>query len=169
MDARAAELIRRLGLEPHPEGGFFREIFRSAARVRPIDGRPERSAATTIYFLLAAGTHSRWHRVRSDEVWHFYEGDPLELFFAPPDADRVTRVVLGPARSADGSAAAAPSAHVHVVPAGWWQAARPAGRYALTGCTVAPGFEYEDFTFLKDDPVALETLTRADEIAALLV
>jgi predicted cupin superfamily sugar epimerase len=155
---RAAELIRALNLQPHPEGGFFRELYRSALSVRPADGRPERNAMTTIYFLLSAGAHSRWHRVRSDEVWHLFEGDPLELFVAPPSCDVVRRFVLGPALASDGP--------VQVVPAGSWQAARPVGRYALAGCTVAPGFDYADFTLLKDDPETLARLTRADAHAA---
>ena len=77
MHDRAAELIRELRLEPHPEGGYFREVFRSPQKVKPLDERPERSALTTIHFLLLKGQHSRWHRVASDEAWHFYEGDPL--------------------------------------------------------------------------------------------
>jgi hypothetical protein len=155
---RAAQLIEALGLAPHPEGGFFREIYRSASRVHPADGRGDRDAATTIYFLLVEATHSRWHRVLSDEVWHLYEGAPLELLTAPPAADEVRRVTLGAAVESDGP--------VHVVPAGWWQAARPLGAYVLVGCTVAPGFVFEDFSFLRDDADALERLRRADARAA---
>jgi uncharacterized protein len=79
MNPRAAELIATLGLRPHPEGGFYREIFRSLAQVTPADARGSRAALTTIYFLLAEGAASRWHQVASDEVWHLYEGGPLEL------------------------------------------------------------------------------------------
>ena len=154
MDARARALIERLRLEPHPEGGYFREIHRSAGTVRPEDDRPARAAVTSIYFLLAAGQHSRWHRVRSDEVWHFYEGDPLELLAGRPSLDRVERLVV--------SAPAGPGEPVHVVPAGWWQAARPLGAYSLVGCTVAPGFEFADFRFLRDDAEALRALERLD-------
>jgi uncharacterized protein len=71
---RAAQLIERLGLQPHPEGGFFREVFRSEHAVTTDDGRGARAALTTIYFLLTRNTFSRWHRVRSDETWHLYEG-----------------------------------------------------------------------------------------------
>src|ERR1044071_8201553 len=81
MHRRARELIGELHLEPHPEGGYFREIFRSAFKVQPLDDRSARSALTTIYFLLLKGQHSRWHRVASDEAWHFYAGDPLELYW----------------------------------------------------------------------------------------
>jgi predicted cupin superfamily sugar epimerase len=152
--SRATELIDVLDLAPHPEGGFYREIHRSAARVRPTDGRPDRDAATTIYFLLVEGTHSRWHRVLSDEIWHLYEGGPLELLITSPAIDRVQRIELGPAVTSHGP--------VHVVPAGWWQAARSLGPYVLVGCTVAPGFVFEDFSFLRDDADALERMSRID-------
>src|SRR5215510_13188986 len=81
MHKRARDLINELGLQPHPEGGYFREIFRSGQKVQPLDERSERSALTTIYFLLIKGQYGRWHRVASDETWHFYEGDPLELYW----------------------------------------------------------------------------------------
>ena len=104
-----------LALAPHPEGGFFREVFRSAERVQPTDGRATRSALTTIFFLLAEGQASRWHAVASDEVWHLYEGGPLELLVAPPDVGRVERAILG--RPGDG---ALPT---YTVAARCWQAA----------------------------------------------
>lgn len=127
MIARAQELIEALGLEPHPEGGWYRQVFKSPERVtRHADGA-DRSALTTIYFLLVEGTFSRPHVVLSDEVWHFYEGDPLELTAGEE------RVMLDANR------------RVHVVPARVWQSARPLGAYAFAGCTVGPGFEFEDF------------------------
>jgi predicted cupin superfamily sugar epimerase len=147
---RAAVLIRDLALEPHPEGGHFRELYRSPHAVEPQDGRTLRTALTTIYYLLVAGERSRWHRVASDEVWHFYEGGELELWVAPPDLSAVQRVVLGPA-----SVSAAPT---YTVPARWWQAARPAGAYALVGCTVGPGFEFLDFEMLEQDAPSLELM-----------
>jgi predicted cupin superfamily sugar epimerase len=160
MHPRAAELLRSLDLVPHPEGGFFREIFRSRTLVQPLDGRSRRSALTTIYFLLPAGTVSRWHAVASDEVWHLYEGGPLELSVASPDLEAIHAIQLSPA-----AAGRDPSA---TVPAGWWQAARPLGDYALAGCTVGPGFEYEDFRLLSDDPAAMTKLrARAPELLAL--
>jgi predicted cupin superfamily sugar epimerase len=159
MEPRARQLIDNLRLQPHPEGGYFREIHRSFTRVRPDDGRAERAAATSIYFLLVAGQHSRWHRVRSDELWHFYEGDALDLLLAPPAITRVNALVLSPL---DG-----PGQPIQVAPADWWQAARSRGAYSLVGCTVAPGFEYTDFTFLRDDPdrVALLTVLGPDHLA----
>ena len=160
MDSRAAALIEQLQLQPHPEGGFYREIHRSGEMVVP-GARPARHAVTSIYFLLLAGTHSRWHRVLSDEIWHLYEGGPLELWLASPAAAEFSALQLGPV--------SASSAPVHTVPAGWWQAARPHGSYALMGCTVAPGFEFADFEFLNDcaaPKAALEQ--RRPQWAALL-
>ena len=148
MNDRTAEIIQTLGLQPHPEGGHYREIYRSALRVERTGGGAgagaggERTALTTIYFLLQRGEHSRWHVVDSDEVWHFYEGDPLELITYEPETAQVQRVQLG--REASGSTA------VHVVPAGQWQAERPLGAYSLVGCTVGPGFEFDDFRFVGD-------------------
>jgi predicted cupin superfamily sugar epimerase len=99
---------------------------------------------TTIYFLLRAGERSRWHIVSSDEVWHFYEGDPLELVTFDPATRVVGRARLS--RDVDGGRS------VQVVPAGCWQATRPLGHYGLAGCTVGPGFEFEDFRFVGDEP-----------------
>jgi len=153
MHPRAAELIRVLELAPHPEGGFFRETFRSSLGVSPADGRPQRSALTTIFFLLVEGQFSRWHGVASDEVWHLYEGGPLELLVTSRNGDDLQRVRLGPVGSE-----ALPS---HTVPAYCWQAARPLGPYALAGCTVGPGFDVQDFHFLADAPGALERLRQS--------
>lgn len=151
MHPRARQLIESLQLEPHPEGGFYREIYRSAAIVRPTGSPAARTAVTSIYFLLTEGCHSCWHRVGSDEIWHLYEGGPLELMLTDPDINRPRRVILHTA-----SQDAAP---VHAIPANHWQAAVPLGTFALAGCTVAPGFEFADFTFLRDRPQALARLT----------
>ena len=157
MHPRAAELITRLNLEPHPEGGYYREIFRSADLVMPADGRGPRAALTTIYFLLPAGIVSRWHRVSSDEVWHLYEGGPLEVLVVDPAFGRVTSSRLE---------ARAP---VCTVSAAHWQAARPLGEYALTGCTVGPGFDFADFSILADDAAsAARLLALAADLASLV-
>ena len=161
MDPRATELIRELALAPHPEGGFYRELFRSALMVQPADGRPARAALTTIHYLLPHGAHSRWHRVRSDEVWHFSEGSPLELFLASPDGTTMRRVTLGPALATDGP--------VCTVPAGFWQAARPVGAYALAACTVAPGFDFADFSFLGDELAVRARIVQLGADAASLL
>ena len=150
MNARAAELIRLLDLQPHPEGGHFVEAFRSRLLVSPSDSRSPRAALTVIYFLLVEGSFSRWHRVLSDEAWHWYEGSPLELLSVGRDGGSVSISTLGTVSST--------SAPMRVVPAGWWQAARPLGPYALVGCSVGPGFEYSDFSLLSSIPDAQRPL-----------
>jgi predicted cupin superfamily sugar epimerase len=151
MHPRAAELIATLELRPHPEGGFYREIFRSTEQVVPADGRGARSALTTIYFLLPEGSVSRWHRVVSDEVWHLYEGGPLELLELPESGRELRRHRLGPV---DGGA----QAPACTIAARRWQAARPLAEYALVGCTVGPGFDFADFRLLADDPAGAARL-----------
>ncbi|HEV8199739.1 MAG TPA: cupin domain-containing protein [Candidatus Polarisedimenticolia bacterium] len=162
---RVAELIRTLRLAPHPEGGHYREIRRSPDVVAPADGRGTRAAVTSIYFLLPAGARSRWHRVRSDEIWHHYEGAPLELLLVPPDEFRLERRRLGPLRNHPGvegePGAEEKQAPVECVPAHFWQAAQSLGDYTLVGCTVAPGFEFSDFELLSDRPDTADALLRA--------
>jgi uncharacterized protein len=161
MHLRAHELISALALSPHPEGGFFREIHRSKSQVDPRDGRGDRPALTVIYFLLTAGDVSRWHRVASDEVWHFLEGAPLALQYADPDLAEVRQAILGPYA---GNAEPA-----RVVDAGWWQAARTLGEYTLVGCTVGPGFDFADFAMLRELPDLADAFrTRHPESAPLL-
>jgi predicted cupin superfamily sugar epimerase len=133
-DTRA--VVEALGLAPHPEGGFFRETFRAPLVV----GAPQgpRAASTAIYFLLPAGTFSAWHRVRSDEVWHHYGGDPVELHTMSDNGEHLVTCL--------GHDLARGQRPQHVVVAGVWQAAEPSGRrFALCGCTVAPGFDFADF------------------------
>jgi predicted cupin superfamily sugar epimerase len=121
---------RAVRLKPHREGGHFSEVFRSRRRVRieGAGGTPvERSALTTIYFLLAEGEVSRWHRLDADVIWHFYEGEPLELYLLDPKAQILSRVRLGPAASGAAGAPGTPQlpAYVRVMPMGSWLAARP--------------------------------------------
>lgn len=127
----AGRVIAALGLERHPEGGWFVETFR--------DGQPgERGASTAIYYLLQAGERSRWHRVRDAvEIWHWYSGAPLELGLSP-DGTQVTTHRLGPA-VLDGERPQV------VVPADCWQSAASLGDWTLVGCTVAPGFVFDSF------------------------
>jgi predicted cupin superfamily sugar epimerase len=143
MHPRAETLIRQLGLQPHPEGGFYREVFRSVRRVQPFDARAARSALTLIYFLLVDGGASRWHRVRSDEAWTWVEGDRLDLLALDPALTRAERTTLGPADVGVDAAA--------VIAAGDWQAARTTGAYTLVTCAVGPGFDFADFAMLSDD------------------
>jgi uncharacterized protein len=158
---RAAELIATLGLQPHPEGGHYGEVFRSAMPVQTGDGRPSRVALTTIDFLLQPGQFSAWHRVASDEVWHLLEGAALRLWLAPPDASAFSNVELG--------AVHAQRRPRHVVPAGWWQAAEPLHGYAYVGATVGPGFDFADFTFGRDDaPLRAALQAHQPELRRLL-
>ena len=151
MDPEAAALIDRLGLEAHPEGGWYRERHRSAGMVvRRADGAV-RAGLTVIVFLLTAGERSRWHRVLgADETWHHAGGDPLELWTLPPrPGAEAERRLLGPY-----SAAVPEQSPLHLIPAGWWQAATPLGRWSLLHCTVGPGFDFADFALLADQPEA---------------
>jgi uncharacterized protein len=140
---RTAEL---LDLRPHPEGGWFRETWRSGLESVPVGYPGPRAAATAIYYLLRPGEESRWHRVRSAEVWLWHSGGPLLLRDGgagdrPAEGGAVT---LGP----DLAAGQVPQ---HVVPPGHWQAARPSGdREALVSCVVAPGFDFADFALFTE-------------------
>ena len=131
QELSAAEVVRLLDLRPHPEGGHFRETFRDPRR--DADGR---SLSTAIYFLLAAGERSHWHRIDAVEIWHWHAGAALALEIA--DGDGVATVRLG----TDLSAGERPQA---MVPAGTWQAAESLGAWTLVGCTVAPGFDFSRF------------------------
>jgi hypothetical protein len=139
----AAYWIERLGLAPHPEGGYFRESYRSTdvigAESLPARYGGARAVSTAIYFLLRAGEISALHRIKSDEVWHFYAGGALVVSAIRPDGER-RDLVLGPDLDAGHALQA-------TVPAGDWFGAAPAPgtAYALVGCTVAPGFEFADF------------------------
>jgi uncharacterized protein len=163
MERTAAEIICLLDLKPHPEGGHFRETFRDEPILtlpRPKSGLPDfgnkraevgnsrlrmhgkvgrgRATSTAIYFLLARGERSHWHRVDAAEVWHYYAGAPLTLDIADTDEGPIRRLRLG----ADISAGERPQA---VVPPHAWQAAETRGDWTLIGCTVAPGFEFSGF------------------------
>ncbi len=163
-------LIERFDLAPHPEGGFYREVYRDELSVLhpgiPIaPGGPadrERSASTAIYFLLPEGEISAFHRVLwTDEVWHLYGGGPLELHLIHGDG-RYERRLLSGDPDAEGGAETGPMA---VVQAGCWQAARPApgAAWAFGGCTVAPGFDFADFEL----PAADELVRRFPEHEAV--
>lgn len=161
MHPRASELIRLLELEPHREGGLFRRTWQSSLMVTPDDSRGSRHALTAIYFLLVDEGISRWHRVISDEAWHWYEGAPLELCTGPERGGAITSCRLGPLADS--------SAPQHVVPAGCWQAARSEGAYTLVGCCVGPGFDFFDFTLLASIPERQRpTLTPTYRAAELL-
>ena len=131
------DLIARLELEPHPEGGHYRETFRDT---RDDGGR---ACSTAIYYLLKAGEVSRWHRVDAAEVWHFYAGAPLALGLREGDGP--------PAEHILGNDIASGERPQIVVPALTWQMARSLGAFTLVGCTVAPGFEFSGFEMAAGD------------------
>jgi hypothetical protein len=134
----AAETIRRLGLVAHPEGGYYRETFRSPLTLHLPDGR-RRPASTAIHYLLPEGARSAWHRVASEEVWHHYDGGPLLLHLLGIGTKRLDR--------------AEPQI---VVPSSVWQAAEPESEGVLCGCTVAPGFDFADFEMGSADELIRE-------------
>jgi predicted cupin superfamily sugar epimerase len=126
----AADIVRALALSPHPEGGHYRETFRDP---RVIDGR---AASTSIYFLLARGERSHWHRIDAVEIWHYYAGAALKLEVVDGAKEEIVRL----------------GANIHggevpqfTVPARAWQAAKSSGDWTLVGCTVAPGFSFDGF------------------------
>jgi predicted cupin superfamily sugar epimerase len=136
--ANAADIVRILGLAPHPEGGFYRETYRDER----VDAAG-RAASTAIYFLLPVGEVSAWHRVDAAEVWHYYAGAPLVLTISPNGHD-ASAAYLGP----DLRAGQRPQI---VVPAGHWQTAVSLGEWSLVGCTVAPAFEFAGFELAPPD------------------
>lgn len=127
----AGDIIARLGLKPHPEGGHYRETFRDS---HAVDGG--RAASTAIYFLLARGEKSHWHRVDAVEIWHYHAGSALTLRISDGNGERAIK--LGPDVTADEQPQA-------IVPAHAWQAAESSGDWTLVGCTVAPGFDFAKF------------------------
>ena len=144
---QTALIIEQYGLQPHPEGGFFAETYRSPGlipeAVLPAGFAGARNFSTAIVFLLRENDFSALHRLRQDEVWHFYLGGPLRLVMISPDG-RFSETILG----RNGAAGEVVQA---VVPAGWWFGARPAGGagFSFVGCTVAPGFDFADFELAK--------------------
>lgn len=133
----ANEIITALRLEPHPEGGWYRETWRADAP------ESERAAGTSIYYLLDAGEFSHWHRVDATEIWHWYAGGPLSMTVSP-DGHDAEAWFLGPE-------IAAGQQPQRIVPAGWWQTATSMGAFTLVGCTVSPGFQFEGFEMASPD------------------
>lgn len=162
----ARALIDRLGLAPHPEGGYYRETHRDPVRVARLGTQgaslldETRAASTAIYYLLDAGAYSAWHRIDADEIWHFYAGDPLALHVLDGTGS-VRTLQLGNALEHEGAS------FQLVVPAGCWFAAECTTQgFSLVGCTVAPGFEFAAFeladvrALAKAHPSHEELLTR---------
>lgn len=134
---KAADIIKALAMQPHPEGGWYTETFRD-------EHGGERGHSTAIYYLLEAGDRSHWHRVLdAAEVWHYYAGAPLLLSLSEA-GEGISEITLGP----DVVKGERPQG---VVPAGWWQSARSTGDFTLVGCTVAPGFTFATFEMAEPD------------------
>jgi predicted cupin superfamily sugar epimerase len=136
-------LIKKFDLKAHPEGGYFKEYYRSSETISqqalPVRFKGDRCFSTSIYFLLPYGSISRLHRIAADEIWHFYLGGPLELLQLFPEG-KIEKIVLGQDVEAG-------QMLQHVVPAGCWFGATPVegSTYSFVGCTVAPGFDFDDF------------------------
>jgi uncharacterized protein len=135
----AADVIRILDLRPHPEGGHFRETFRDTRMIE--EGR---ACSTAIYYLLARGERSHWHRVDAVEIWHWYAGAPLMLEVAAGETSEIARMTVGP----DLTNGQRPQA---IVPKHAWQSAQSSGDWTLVGCTVAPGFDFAGFEMAPKD------------------
>ena len=148
---RAAQLISILGLAPHPEGGFFKETYRAKKNIKTL-GLPgrydgERSFCTGIYFLLRGQDFSAFHKVNSDEMWHFYEGSPVVIYHI--EGEQLIKTIVGPVGE---------GVPQFVVPGGCWFAAEPLDKnsYTLVGCTVSPGFDFNDFELAERKVLARE-------------
>lgn len=146
------QMINQYKLDPHPEGGYFKEVYRSDENIdttskRSLNGK--RSLNTAIYYLLGSDDQSSFHRIKSDEIWHLYAGGPLDIHVLLPDKSYKKQTLS--ADSQDGS-------FVQIIPKYAWFAAKPVDKYVFAGCTVAPGFDFHDFemaeeeTLLKDYP-----------------
>jgi predicted cupin superfamily sugar epimerase len=144
-------------LEKHPEGGRFKEIFRSEKHVTTTDGRT-RSALTHIYFELGEGEVSRFHRVTSDEIWNLYEGAGILLYLWDDAADTLETIELSTKNRE----------FCHVVKAGMWQAAKPLNGKVLVGCSVGPGFEFEDFELIDPESATARRILSTDETLTCL-
>ena len=159
---RAQQLIDTLGLQPHPERGFYAETYRASAVVRVANREVDRQASTAIYFLITADEPATFpHRLQSDEVFHLYEGGPLDVLRLAPDGSwDVARLGL------DVAAGERPQI---VIPAGTWFGTELAGSasHCLIGCTVAPGFEFGDFELADDADLARRYPAAADRIGRL--
>jgi len=160
---RAQDLIERLGLAPHPERGFYVETYRAQQMLNGLPAYPgQRSASTAIYFLITRAQPTTYlHRLRSDEIFHFYEGGPLDvLLLAPDGAGEVRRL---------GTDLAAGERPQIVIRAGTWFAAElaPAATHCLFGCTVAPGFDFADFELAAGAELAARYPAHAPRIARM--
>lgn len=170
MNRQAALLVERLGLTPHPEGGYYRENYRAPARVHSGALGSERSAFTSIHFLLAGDHYSAWHRVKSDESWFFHAGGDLAIYSLVPDASNPSAGIKLQTQIIGASC----GCFELTVPANRWFAAKPVepDSHALVSCVVAPGFEFEDFELAKHEDLrdaGCEQLAHWPLVQSLLV
>ncbi len=151
LQMTAEQLIQQYNLQPHPEGGWYKETYKSNEQIAGValPGRfgGDRAFSTAIYFLLERGNFSAFHRIKSDECWHFYAGDPLMVYVLPEDGQLKT-IQLG-------NDIGKGQLFQYVVPAHCWFASRPApdSNFCFVGCTVAPGFDFADFEMAKSAPL----------------
>ena len=139
------QIIKDFNLTEHPEGGYFRETYRSNEIIKRQNDQ-ERTAGTAIYFLLTEGICTNWHRVSSDELWHYYMGDKLVLEIIDEDG-KFNQLILNDEFTKEGQ-------FQQLIPENCWQRAYSTGKYTLVGCTVSPGFEFEDFEMIEADELA---------------
>lgn len=139
VNLSADDIIKKLNMTPHPEGGYFKEVYRSFDVVYSEKASSERSALTDIYFLLKEGEISRFHKVLHDEIWNFYFGAPLRLI--DHFNSELNEIILGKENLN----------FKYTIKANHWQAAESTGEFTLVGCTVAPGFDFNDFSFMEDE------------------
>lgn len=148
------KLIQQFGLEPHPEGGWYKQTYKSneqvAASALPERFNGDRSFSTAIYFLLEKENFSAFHRIKSDECWHFYSGDPLQVFIIDQSGE-LKMITLGKDFEKG-------EQFQYVVPANCWFASRPApgSEYCFVGCTVSPGFDFDDFELAKAEELLVK-------------
>lgn len=137
------EIVQQLDLQPHPEGGYFKETYRSSGSISSNDlgdqYEGQRNYSTCIYFLLTAENFSAFHRIKQDEIWHFYDGSPIQLHMIDPEGNYSKQLIGRDLRNGE--------LPQFVVPGGYWFASEVSegGSFSFTGCTVAPGFSFEDF------------------------
>jgi uncharacterized protein len=152
MKQKISQLIKTLSLQPHPEGGYYKETYRSLEEIPEacLDKKyiGNRKCSTCIYFMLTSDTFSAFHRINQDEIWHFYQGSTLNLYMISPTGE-LTKVLIG----SDILNGEIPQ---FVVPAGFWFAAKVADEnsYSLVGCTVSPGFDFKDFELADMDSLS---------------
>jgi predicted cupin superfamily sugar epimerase len=164
--SKAEQLIKQFDLQPHPEGGWYKQTYKSKEFI-PVAALPDRFDgdrffSTAIYFLLEKGNFSAFHKIKSDECWHFYAGDPLHVYLIKENGSLQT-IILGNDPEKEHT-------FQYIVPANCWFASRPApnSEYCFVGCTVAPGFEFDDFELANENHLSAEYTQHAELIKQLI-